>query len=87
MTGRIVQVSGSVINVEFDEGQMPRINDAPKVCVPMHYRQGKLGYDVISELPDFLNFFGKNEVVFLSTNTVTDQHLEKGLVLVPKYPA
>ncbi len=28
MTGRIVQVSGSVINVEFDEGQMPRINDA-----------------------------------------------------------
>ena len=60
---------------------------SPKVCVPMHYRQGKLGYDVISELPDFLNFFGKNEVVFLSTNTVTDQHLEKGRVLVPKYPA
>ena len=28
MTGRIVQVSGSVINVEFDEGQMPQINDA-----------------------------------------------------------
>ena len=28
MTGRIVQVSGSVINVEFDEGQMPRINEA-----------------------------------------------------------
>ena len=28
MTGRIVQVSGSVINVEFDEGQMPRIDDA-----------------------------------------------------------
>ena len=28
MTGRIVQVSGSVINVEFDEGQMPKINDA-----------------------------------------------------------
>ena len=60
---------------------------SPKVCVPMHYRQGKLGYDVISELPDFLIFFGKNEVVFLSTNTVTDQDLEKGLVLVPKYPA
>ena len=28
MTGRIVQVSGSVINVEFDEGQMPKINEA-----------------------------------------------------------
>ncbi len=28
MTGRIVQISGSVINVEFDEGQMPRINEA-----------------------------------------------------------
>ena len=28
MTGRIVQLSGSVINVEFDEGQMPRINEA-----------------------------------------------------------
>ncbi len=28
MTGRIVQVSGSVINVEFNEGQMPRINEA-----------------------------------------------------------
>ena len=60
---------------------------SPKVCVPMHYRQGKLGYDVISELPDFLKFFAKNEVVFLRTNTVTDQDLEKGLVLVPKYMA
>ena len=58
---------------------------SPKVCVPMHYRQGKLGYDVISELQDFLKFFAKNEVVFLSTNTVTDQDLEKGLVLIPKY--
>ena len=28
MTGRIVQVSGSVRNVEVDEGQMPRINEA-----------------------------------------------------------
>ncbi len=62
-------------------------NISPKVCVPMHYRQGKLGYDVISELPDFLKFFAKNEVVFLSTNTVTDQDLDKGLVLVPKYMA
>ena len=58
---------------------------SPKVCVPMHYRQCKLGYDVISELQDFLKFFAKNEVVFLSTNTVTDQDLEKGLVLIPKY--
>ena len=58
---------------------------SPKVCVPMHYRQGKLGYDVISELQYFLKFFAKNEVVFLSTNTVTDQDLEKGLVLIPKY--
>jgi L-ascorbate metabolism protein UlaG (beta-lactamase superfamily) len=58
---------------------------SPKVCVPMHYRQGKLGYDVISELQDFLKFFAKNEVVFLSTNTVTDQDIEKGLVLIPKY--
>ena len=58
---------------------------SPKVCVPMHYRQGKLGYDVISELQDFLKFFAKSEVVFLSTNTVTDQDLEKGLVLIPKY--
>ena len=28
MTGRIVQVSGSVIDVLFDEGQLPKINDA-----------------------------------------------------------
>lgn len=28
MTGRIVQVSGSVIDVKFDEGQLPKINEA-----------------------------------------------------------
>ncbi len=28
MTGRIVQVSGSVIDVKFEEGQLPKINDA-----------------------------------------------------------
>ena len=28
MTGKIVQVSGSVIDVKFEEGQLPRINDA-----------------------------------------------------------
>ena len=28
MTGKIVQVSGSVIDVRFEEGQLPRINDA-----------------------------------------------------------
>ena len=28
MTGRIVQVSGSVIDVRFEEGQLPKINDA-----------------------------------------------------------
>ena len=33
MTGRIVQVSGSVIDVLFEEGQMPKINDALSVEV------------------------------------------------------
>jgi F-type H+-transporting ATPase subunit beta len=28
MTGRVVQISGSVIDVRFDEGLLPRINDA-----------------------------------------------------------
>ena len=31
MTGRIVQISGSVIDVRFDKGQLPRIKDALKV--------------------------------------------------------
>ena len=33
MTGRIVQVSGSVIDVKFEEGQLPKINDALTVMV------------------------------------------------------
>ena len=33
MTGRIVQVSGSVIDVKFEEGQLPNINDALSVIV------------------------------------------------------
>ena len=33
MTGRIVQVSGSVIDVQFEEGQLPKINDALTVNV------------------------------------------------------
>lgn len=31
MTGRIVQVSGSVIDVVFEEGRLPKINDALKI--------------------------------------------------------
>lgn len=33
MTGRIVQVSGSVIDVKFENGQLPRINEALTVTV------------------------------------------------------
>ena len=33
MTGRIVQVSGSVIDVKFEEGQLPKINEALNVIV------------------------------------------------------
>ena len=40
MTGRIVQVSGSVINVEFDEGQMPRINDA--LTINVEFDEGQM---------------------------------------------
>ena len=33
MNGQIVQVSGSVIDVKFEEGQLPKINDALTVVV------------------------------------------------------
>ncbi len=33
MTGRIIQVSGSVIDVRFEEGQLPKINDALTVTL------------------------------------------------------
>ena len=33
MTGHIVQVSGSVIDVQFEEGNLPKINDALTVEV------------------------------------------------------
>ena len=33
MTGRIMQISGSVIDVKFDEGTLPKINEAITVEV------------------------------------------------------
>ena len=58
---------------------------APRACVPMHYRKGALGYDVLSELQDFLGLFAKEDIVFLDSDTVTDADLDKGRIIVPEY--
>lgn len=40
----------------------------PRVVIPMHYRLGNMGYDVIGELSDFTSLCG--DVTYYETNTL-----------------
>ena len=33
MTGKVVEVKGPVVDVLFESGELPKINDALKICV------------------------------------------------------
>ncbi len=55
----------------IDAKQAKAVVDAvkPRVTVPMHYRSGKFGFDVLAELGDFTSLCG--DVAVYDTNTLT----------------
>ena len=54
----------------------------PRVTIPMHYRNGKIGFDVIGTLDSFVEGFG-NVIYGGSEFTLTTETPEQVLVLVP----
>lgn len=64
-----------------------KIADAvsPRIVVPMHYRFGARGYDVIGTVEEFTRLYPASEVTLLDTDTVTlTGEMPRG-VLVPKF--
>ena len=60
---------------------------APRVIVPMHYRRGEQGFEVLQTVEEFAAQFAAEEVHWLEGNCValSDEVLARGGVVVPKY--
>lgn len=58
---------------------------APKVVVPMHYREGAYGHEVIGTLEEFLRLYTPDYITRLETNAFEADTVTG--VVVPRYPA
>lgn len=57
---------------------------APRVVVPMHYRRGAMGFEVLQTVEEFAAQYDTQSVHYLSDNTVevTEEFLNRGGVVV-----
>ncbi|MGM9618964.1 MAG: MBL fold metallo-hydrolase [Oscillospiraceae bacterium] len=71
----------------IDPAEAKRTADAigPGIIVPMHYRRGKLGFENIAAVEDFLSLYPESRVRRLSGNTFTPQRGGAGEVLLPTF--
>jgi len=71
----------------IDAKTAKRVVDAvqPRAVVPMHYRFGSHGYDVIETVEPFLSTFAGNTVQRLSGNSFTPTKDAPRGVIVPKF--
>lgn len=58
---------------------------APRAIVPMHYRHGSYGYDVIATVDDFLALYPESSVHRLSGNSFSLTEATPRGVVVPKF--
>src|SRR5580704_7906693 len=58
-TGRVVQVIGPVLDVEFEAEHLPEIHNALQVTVPPSPETGGVGVDVVAEVQQHI---GRNQV-------------------------
>ena len=59
---------------------------APRIVIPMHYRKGEMGFDVLQTLDEFTAQYDAQSVHYLSTNTVelSEEVLAHGGAVVPQ---
>lgn len=57
----------------------------PTVVIPMHYRNGKYGFDVIAEVDEFLDLCADREIISMDSNTYEVDDSEKRRVVVLKF--
>ena len=55
------------------------------LTVPMHYRRGDLGFDVIADVEDFLSLFPSEQVIRIDGNRFCPSDYPQGTVLLPSY--
>lgn len=58
----------------------------PRVIVPMHYRRGEMGFEVLQTVEEFTAQYDAQSVHYLTENTVelTEELLTRGGVVVPR---
>ena len=59
---------------------------APRILIPMHYRKGEMGFDVLQTLDEFTAQYDAQSVHYLPDNTLelSEEVLTRGGVVVPK---
>ncbi len=59
---------------------------APRILIPMHYRKGDMGFEVLQTLDEFTAQYDAQSVHYLPDNTLElhDEILARGGVVVPK---
>lgn len=57
---------------------------APRIVIPMHYRRGEAGFEVLQTIDDFVAQYDSNHVHWSAGNTleITDAILQRGGVVV-----
>ena len=56
---------------------------SPKITIPMHYRDGNLGYDVLGSVDDFTKYFEK--VLYLASDSIEYSDELDGEIVVLDY--
>ncbi len=54
----------------------------PRIIIPMHYRKGRIGFPMLSEVADFTKLFDKSEVVIYKTSRMSIEKDTKKQVAV-----
>ena len=59
---------------------------APRIIIPMHYRKGEMGFEVLQTLDEFTAQYDAQSVHYLPDNTLElhDEVLAHGGVIVPQ---
>ena len=65
-TGKVIQVIGPVVDVEFEPGALPNIFNAVKIEVPANAETGQAGIDLTMEVAQHL---GENRVRAVAMST------------------
>ena len=75
---------GGTYTLDIAQAKQVAEQVSPRVIVPMHYRRGEMGFDVLQTVEEFAAQYDAQSVHYLNDNTmeVTEELLKRGGVVV-----